>query len=204
MKLLGSITSPYVRKIRVQLLEKQIPFEFVLEDVWKADTSITEHNPLGKVPCLILTGGQVLFDSLVISGQMEYMMPTIPLLPTNPAKRAEVRTLEVLGQGMSEAAVAILLETRFHKSEAVSQLWIDRQMKKIQDCLAYVENRVVNTPGGYLTEQFSLADISVGCALFYLDFRMPELNWREKHPGLIDYAERLACRPSFESTKPLA
>lgn len=202
MKLLGTITSPYVRKIRIQLLEKQIPFEFVFEDVWKSDASIKQYNPLGKVPCLLLDGGQVLFDSLVISGQMEYMMPTIPLLPTSPTKRAEVRTLEVLGQGMSEAAVAILLEKRFHPSQAVSQEWIDRQMEKIHSGLAYVENRVVNTPGGYLTEQFSLADISVGCALFYIQFRMPELDWRAAHPGLVDYAERLACRPSFEATKP--
>jgi glutathione S-transferase len=54
----------------------------------------------------------------------------------------------------------------------------------------------------YLTEQFSLADITVGCALFYLDFRMPDLNWREKYPELVDYAELLACRPTFEDTKP--
>lgn len=204
MKLIGSLTSPFVRKIRVQLLEKQIPFEFVLEDVWQPDSTITQHNPLGKVPCLILDGGQVLFDSLVISGQMEYMMPTIPLLPTNPAKRAEVRTLEVLGQGMSEAAAAIVFEHRFHQPEAVSQAWVDRQMSKIHNALAYIENKVVNTPGGYLTEQFSLADISVGCALFYIRFRMPELEWHRQHPGLIDYAERLACRPSFEATRPVA
>lgn len=202
MKLVGSITSPYVRKIRVQLLEKEIPFEFVLEDVWSPDTTIAKHNPLGKVPCLILDGGQVLFDSTIISGQMEYMMPTIPLLPTNPAKRALVRTLEVLGQGISDAAVAILLEKRFHEGEALSQAWLERQMQKIHNGLAYVADRVENTPGGYLTEQFSLADISVGCALFYLDFRMPGLEWRKLHPALVDYSERLACRPSFEATKP--
>ncbi|MCQ8895168.1 glutathione S-transferase N-terminal domain-containing protein [Limnobacter humi] len=203
MKLVGSLTSPFVRKIRVQLLEKEIPFEFVLEDVWSPDTKITEHNPLGKVPALILNGGQVLFDSTVISGQVEYLMPTIPLLPTKPEMRAKVRTLEVCGQGISEAAVAILLEKRFHPAEHVSTAWVDRQTQKIHNGLAYFAHHVEHMPGHYLTDQFSIADIAAGCALFYLDFRMPELDWRKQYPALVDYAERMACRPSFEATRPV-
>lgn len=202
MKLVGSMTSPFVRKIRVQLQEKEIPYEFVTEDVWKADSNIAQHNPLGKVPCLILDGGQTVFDSLVISGTLEYMMPTVPLLPTNPNQRAEVRTMESLGQGMCQAAVDILIEKRFHEGDKASQAWIDRQERKIHNGLAWVVNRIKNTPGSYLTEQFSLADITVGCALFYLDFRMPELKWREQYPELVEYAERIGCRPSFENTKP--
>ncbi|MFN4328999.1 MAG: glutathione S-transferase C-terminal domain-containing protein [Limnobacter sp.] len=204
MKLIGSLTSPYVRKIRVQLLEKEIPFEFVLEDVWQPDTTITQFNPLGKVPCLVLDGGQVLFDSTVISGQMEYLMPTIPLLPSNPNARARVRTLEVCGQGISDAAVAILLENRFHEPAHVSQAWVVRQTQKIHHGLAYFQHHVANMPGNFLTEQFSLADVAAGCALFYLDFRMPDLDWRKEYPALKDYAERLAVRPSFEATRPQA
>jgi glutathione S-transferase len=202
MKLVGSLTSPFVRKIRVQLQEKEIPYEFVLENVWDENTRITDHNPLGKVPCLILDGGQTVFDSLVISGMLEYMMPTVPLLPTNPNNRALVRTMESLGQGMSQAAVDIILEKKFHEGDKVSQVWIDRQTQKIHNGLAWVSHRIKTTPGFYLTEQFSLADITVGCALFYLDFRMPELKWRELYPELNEYSERIACRPSFEDTKP--
>ena len=202
MKLVGSITSPFVRKIRVQLQEKEIPHEFVLEDVWKAGNHIATLNPLGKVPFLVLDGGQLVCDSLVISGTLEYMMPTVPLLPTNPNDRSQVRTMEALGAGISEAAVAILLEKRFHEEGKVSQAWIDRQTQKIHSVLAWMAHRIKTTPGHYLTEQFSLADISLACALFYLDFRMSHLNWRELYPELKDYSERLAYRPSFESTKP--
>lgn len=201
MKLIGSLTSPFVRKIRIQLQEKEIPYEFLIENVWEQSTTIAEHNPLGKVPCLILDGGQTVFDSLVISGTLEYMMPTVPLLPTNPNMRALVRTMESLGQGLAQAAVDILLEKRFHEGEGVSQAWVGRQTQKIHNSLAWLAHRIKTTPGAYLTEQFSLADIMVGCALFYLDFRMPELNWRAQYPELKDYSERLACRPSFEDTK---
>lgn len=204
MKLVGSLTSPYVRKIRVQLLEKEIPFEFVLENVWDEASRIADHNPLGKVPCLVLDGGQTVFDSTVISGTLEYMMPTIPLLPVDPRERALVRTMESLGAGLCDAAVAMLLEKKFHEGEKVSQAWIDRQQGKIENGLAWLSQRVKTTPSFFLTDHFSLADISVGCGLFYLDFRMPDFNWRELHPELGEYAERLACRPSFEGTIPPA
>lgn len=202
MKLVGSLTSPFVRKIRVQLQEKEIPFEFVLENVWEETSRIADHNPLGKVPCLVLDGGQTVFDSTVISGTLEYMLPTIPLLPADPRQRALVRTMESLGAGICDAAVAILLEKRFHEGEALSQPWLDRQLGKIEHALAWLSQRIKTTPGFFLTEHFSLADVSVGCALFYLDFRMPELKWRELYPELNEYAERLAHRPSFENTKP--
>jgi glutathione S-transferase len=202
MKLIGSITSPFVRKIRVQLREKEIPFEFILENVWQPETTIAQHNPLGKVPCLILDGGQEIFDSTVISGSLEYMMPTVPLVPTGSRERAMVRTMEAVGAGISEAAVAVFLEHKFHNEQQVSHAWIDRQIQKIHNGLKWVADRVENHPGAYLTEQFTLADISVGCGLFYLDLRMSEINWREQYPQLKDYAERLACRPSFEQTKP--
>jgi glutathione S-transferase len=202
MKLIGSLTSPFVRKIRVQLLEKEIPFQFVPENVWEEGTKIMDHNPLGKIPCLILDSGQAVFDSTVISGTLEYMMPTNPLLPTDPHKRALVRTMESLGSGMNDAAVAILLEHKFHEGEAVSKDWLNRQYSKIHHSLEWLDIRLKTTPGAFLLEQFSLADISVGCALMYLDFRRPELQWRKDLPALAEYADRLADRPSFEGTRP--
>ncbi|MDX1670310.1 MAG: glutathione S-transferase N-terminal domain-containing protein [Limnobacter sp.] len=202
MKLVGSLTSPFVRKIRIQLQEKEIPFEFVPENVWAEDTRIAEHNPLGKVPCLILDGGQTVFDSTVISGTLEYMMPTVPLLPSDPRMRALVRTMESLGAGISEAAVAMMLERKFHEEGQVSQVWIDRQMDKIENSLNWLTHRIKTTPGFYLTEHFSLADISIGCGLFYLDLRFPNLGWRDQHPEVAEYCERLEHRPSFENTKP--
>lgn len=204
MKLVGSLTSPYVRKVRVQLHEKEIPFEFVLENVWDESTRIADYNPLGKVPCLILDGGQTVFDSLVISGTLEYMLPTIPLLPSDPKMRALVRTMESLGAGICDAAVGILLEKRFHDEGQASQVVLDRQLQKIENSLAWLSHNIKTTPGFYLTEHFSLADVSVGCALFYLDFRMPDLGWRDTYPEIAEYADRLSHRPSFENTQPEA
>lgn len=202
MKLIGSKTSPFVRKIRVQLLEKDIPFEFVLEDVWNAQTRIADNNPLSKVPCLILEGGQSVFDSAVISEMLELVESRFPLLPTEPRLRALIRTMEALGDGIADAAVAVLLENRFHDSAQVSAAWIERQTTKVHQALAWVSHRLQTTPGDYLAGPFSLADVSVGCGLFYLDLRMPELLWREQYAELAAYAERLGSRPSFVATQP--
>ena len=155
MKLIGSLTSPFVRKIRIQLQEKEIPYEFLIENVWEQSTTIAEHNPLGKVPCLILDGGQTVFDSLVISGTLEYMMPTVPLLPTNPNMRALVRTMESLGQGLAQAAVDILLEKRFHEGEGVSQAWVGRQTQKIHNSLAWLAQTVCDLAAEANTISFS-------------------------------------------------
>ncbi|NJM32020.1 MAG: glutathione S-transferase [Limnobacter sp.] len=152
---------------------------------------------------LILDGGQAVFDSTVISGTLEYMMPTVPLLPADPHARAQVRTMEALGAGMSEAAVAMLLERRFHAEEGkISQQWLMRQERKIDNALDWLTQHFQANPGFYLTKHFSLADISVGCALFYIDFRFSELGWRKRYPLVAEYADRLAHRPSFENTKP--
>ena len=202
MKLIGSPTSPYVRKVCIVMAEKKLDYQMVVEDVWSANTTIHASNPLGKVPCLILDGGQAVFDSTVISGTLEYMMPTNPLLPTDPHQRALVRTMESLGSGMNDASVAILLEHKFHEGDKVSKDWLNRQYSKIHHSLEWLNHRVSTTPGTFLADQFSLADISIGCALMYIDFRRPEIQWRKDLPALSEYADRLADRPSFEGTRP--
>ena len=88
MKLIGSITSPYVRKVRIVMAEKKLDYEFVQEDVWSADTQIAASNPLGKVPCLIMEGGEALFDSRVIVEYVDTLSPVGKLIADRGRERA--------------------------------------------------------------------------------------------------------------------
>ena len=90
MKLLGSLASPYVRKVRIVMAEKKLEYEFVLEDVWSPDSTITEANPLGKVPCLIMEDGGAMFDSRVIVEYLDTMSPVGKLIPGSGRERASV------------------------------------------------------------------------------------------------------------------
>ena len=110
MKLIGSTTSPYVRKVRVVMAEKKLEYSFVTEDVWAESTTISSANPLGKVPCLIMEGGEALFDSRVIVEYLDTLSPVGKLIPTLGRERAEVKTWEALADGVLDAAVLARLE----------------------------------------------------------------------------------------------
>ena len=105
MKLIGALTSPYVRKVRVVMAEKKLDYSFVAENVWAPDTTINESNPLGKVPCLIMEGGEALFDSRVIVEYLDTLSPVGKLIPSLGRERAEVKTWEALADGLLDAAI---------------------------------------------------------------------------------------------------
>ncbi|MEN9377362.1 MAG: hypothetical protein RL710_2519, partial [Pseudomonadota bacterium] len=105
MKLLGSTSSPYARKVRVVMAEKKLDYDFVLENVWSADTTISQSNPLGKVPCLIMEGGEALFDSRVIVEYLDTLSPVGKLIPSVGRERAEIKTWEALADGVIDCAV---------------------------------------------------------------------------------------------------
>ena len=203
MKLIGSLTSPYVRKVRVVLAEKKLEFQFVEEDVWSKDSTISTANPLGKVPCLIMEGGEAMFDSRVITEYLDTMSPVGKLIPASGRERAEVKTWEALADGLLDASIAARLEATWTgRTDAQrSSAWIDRQMDKIHASLAAMERGLGDKPfcsGVHL----SLSDVAVGCALGYLDFRFPQLDWRSAHPQLARLYEKLAQRQSFIDTCP--
>ena len=104
MKLIGSTSSPYVRKVRIVMAEKKLDYEFVTEDVWAADSTIGQSNPLGKVPCLVMEGGEALFDSRVIVEYLDTLSPVGKLIPAVGRERAEVKTWEALADGVLDAA----------------------------------------------------------------------------------------------------
>jgi glutathione S-transferase len=203
MKLLGSTSSPYVRKVRVVMAEKKLDYAFVTEDVWAADTSIAESNPLGKVPCLIMEGAEALFDSRVIVEYLDTLSPVGKLIPSVGRERAEIKTWEALADGLMDAAILARLEATWtgRTKAQRSQAWIDRQMVKVTDAVKAMDRGLGEKPfcGGI---HLSLADIAVGCALGYLDFRFPQIDWRANHPNLGKLLEKLAQRPSFADTVP--
>ena len=203
MKLLGSKTSPYVRKVRIVMLEKKLDYVFVPEDVWSAQTTITETNPLGKVPCLIMESGEALFDSRVIVEYLDTLSPVGKLIPAVGRERAEIKTWEALADGVLDAAILARLEaTWVGRSPAErSQAWIDRQLGKIHTSLKAMSKGLGDKPycaGIHL----SLADVAVGCALSYMDFRFPQINWRSDYPNLQKLLDKLMLRPSFAETRP--
>lgn len=204
MKLIGSLTSPYVRKVRVVLAEKKLDYQFVLEDVWARD-DILASNPLGKVPCLVMEGGEAVFDSRVIVEYVDMLSPVGKLIPATGRERAEVRTWEALADGLLDASIAARLEqTWAGRAEGErSQAWIDRQMVRVESALQAMSRGLGEKAfcAGAGTH-FTLADIAVGVALGYLDFRFPAIDWRGAHPNLQRLHDKLVVRQSFIDTAP--
>ena len=203
MKLIGSTSSPYVRKVRIVMAEKKLDYTFIQEDVWSADTSIAQSNPLGKVPCLIMEGAEALFDSRVIVEYLDTLSPVGKLIPAVGRERAEIKTWEALADGLLDAAILARMEAIWpgRTKAQRSQAWIDRQMKKVNDAVAAMSRGLGEKP--YCSGiHLSLADIAVGCALGYLDFRYPQLDWRGPYPNLQRLQDKLMQRASFTDTLP--
>jgi glutathione S-transferase len=203
MKLIGSVTSPYARKVRIVMAEKKLDFQFVSEDVWSATTKISDSNPLGKVPCLVMEGGEALFDSRVIVEYIDTLSPVGKLIPASGRERAEVKTWEALADGVLDASILARLEATWpgRTDQQRSSAWIDRQMDKIDASMKAISQGLGDKAycaGVY----FSLADIAVGCVLGYLDFRFPQIPWRTQYPNLVKLDDKLALRASFVDTKP--
>jgi glutathione S-transferase len=201
MKLIGALTSPYVRKVRIVMAEKKLDYQFVLEDVWGSET-ILKSNPLGKVPCLVVEGVEAVFDSRVIVEYVDTLSPVGKLIPPSGRERAEVRTWEALGDGVLDASILARLERTWPGREGQrSQAWVDRQRSRVSAALKAM-SQGLGEKAWCSGNHFSLADIAVGCALGYLDFRFPEIDWRGDYPNLARHAAKLAARPSFIDTLP--
>ena len=203
MKLIGATTSPYVRKVRIVMAEKKLDYQFVQENVWADDTHISASNPLGKVPCLVMEGGEAVFDSRVIVEYLDTLSPVGKLIPSQGRERAEVKTWEALADGVMDAGILARLEaTWVHREDSErSQAWIDRQLLKVNNGLKSMSQGLGDKP--YCSGiHLSLSDIAVGCALGWLEFRFPEIDWRSPYPNLAKLHDKLMQRPSFADTKP--
>jgi glutathione S-transferase len=201
MKLIGSLASPYVRKVRVVLAEKKLDCQFEVENVWAADTVIDQFNPLGKVPSLVMEDGSVMIDSRVIVEYLDTLTPVCKLLPPNGRDRADVKCWEALADGMLDAAVSVRLERAMRPVEKQSEEWMARQMRKVTMSLAALSAKLGEQ--AYCAGiHYSLADVAVGCALGWLSFRFPEIRWRDDHANLARLYDKLSERPSFKDSVP--
>ncbi len=201
MKLLGSDGSPYARKVRVVMAEKKIEVQYERENVHAPDSTIQKSNPLGKVPCLIMDDGGAVFDSRVIVEYLDNLTPVHRLIPPNGRPRVEVRCWEALADGLLDAALLIRSENLHREESKRSPEVIARQMGKIDAALEAMATGLGDKPW-CCDGKYTLADIATGCALGYLEFRFPEIDWRTRHPNLARHADRLYARAAFADTMP--
>jgi glutathione S-transferase len=201
MKLLYTLNSPYARKVRIVALEKHI--ELDLQEVVLADPDciVKNHNPLGKVPVLVLADGDSVYDSRVIVEYLDNHAPGTHLIPTDNSSKIWVRRWEALADGVCDAAVSAMLEQR-KPLEKQLQTNIDKQLDKVTRGLE-VLNLDITKKKWCVNETFSLADIALGCTLGYLDLRFKQLNWQDNYPNLAKHYSLLVKRPSFKSTMPV-
>lgn len=201
LKLISATPSPYARKVRIALAEKELPFELITEIPWHATTATPRYNPLEKLPVLILEDGSSVYESNFILEYLELKYPQIPLLSKDIDERLTARKLEVLCDGVCDAVVLTLFEKT--REGGGSPEWLARQRRKIDGGLAEMA-RIVGRRDIAVGEHFGLGDIAVGTAVGYLSVRFPELPWRSLYPDLALYSERLGLRPSFKNSVPYA
>ena len=200
MKLIGSHTSPYTRKVRIVLAEKKIEYDFAIDSPWTADSKVPDYNPLGKIPVLVLDDDTALFDSRVIVEYIDNVTPNNKLFPAPNRERIEVKRWEALADGLCDAAVAALLERKRPANEQSAD-WIARQLAKVERGLAFMAEEL-DDKSFCMGTHISMADIAVGTALGYLCFRFPTIAWQESHPNLAKLYDKLMQRPSFAETIP--
>jgi glutathione S-transferase len=198
MKLYGSLTSPYVRKVRVFLREKDIAYEFITEGPSDTAGNVSRLNPLGKIPVLIREDGEALFDSPMIVEYLDSLQGE-PLIPSPGEARWQAQRWHALGQGIADAVVTRLTETR-RSPERQDPAVIHRQEGKIAAALNFAER---HTRGGeFLVEnRLTVADIAVSVALGYVDLRYAH-DWRNHYPRLAQWLSVFSRRPSFVETMP--
>ena len=204
MTLFHNTASPFVRKVmlvlhetaqldRVQLVDTQVaPI--------KPNAQLNADNPAGKIPALRLADGSVLHDSRVICEYLDHQHNGEPLLPRDGAARWRCQTLASLADALLDAAVLIRYETFLRPAERQWDVWLAAQQEKIERSLAYFEREALAD----LNARFDLAAIGLACALGYLDFRQPDLGWRERYSGLAAWYAEVSQRPSLLATRPAA
>ncbi len=201
MKLLSSPASPYSRKVRVVLVEKKIECDVETVDVLPIDNPVNAHNPLGKIPTLVLDDGTSLYDSRVIVEFLDAKSPIGRLIPDDMRERVGVRRWEALADGVLDAGLLVRYESLRDKKER-SQAWSDKQLARMRRGMEQMAAELAER-SWCQGERYSLADIALGCALGWLGFRKPgDVDWHQEYPVLAKHYEKLMARPAFADTVP--
>jgi glutathione S-transferase len=198
LKLIASLTSPFVRKVRIALAEKKIEYQIHEVSPWAPGNPVHAFSPLGRVPVLVLDDGMQLFDSRVIVEYLDTVSPVSRLIPEPSRQRILVRRWEALADGICDAALEIVVEGR-RPARQQSREWIARQRLKVDAGVSELARELADK-SWCNGDAYSLADIATGCALGYLALRHPDIGWRDAYPNLARLTERLGKRPSFQDT----
>lgn len=199
MRLRFSPTSPYTRKVTVAAIELGLDdrIERIGTNPWDPESDLGSDNPLGKVPALLLDDGMVLFDSPVICEYLDSLHDGHKLFPApGPARWAALR-LQALADGILDAAVLRLIENMRRPEEFRWPAWERRQRAAVGRALDRLE-----VERGGMDGDPTVAEIAIGCALGYLDFRFPDEDWRDERPKIAAWYEDWAQRPSMQATVP--
>ena len=197
MKLITATPSPFARKVRVALLEKNISYEEIIDIPWNSNTKTNGINPLGKIPILLLKDQETMFDSKVINQYLDYLEPNPLLYPRSFQDNISARLLETVADGICDSVVLVFLENSRNK-DLRSKNWIKRQEKKIFEGVEYLSNYLKKNVGN----SFSIADISCFSCLEYIDLRFPKFEWKNRYKNLNKYWNIHKIRDSFKKTKP--
>ncbi len=199
MKLIGSNTSPYVRKARLVLLEKNIPHTYVVDPPSDPNSEAYRVNPLGRIPALVLDNGTCVFDSPVIAEYADTLNDTPVLIPRNDAlARMRVKRWEALADGIMDSAIVVRME-RIRPTEKQEPANIDLHNRAITHTLAHIATELGQREwceGNGIT----LGDLALLAALVYLDLRQPERDWRSAYPNLAAWFKRHSTRPSVQTS----
>lgn len=203
MQLLYAATSPFVRKVVVLAAETGLAgdIERIDANPWDPDGGVPQTNPLGKVPALILKDGRVLPDSKLICEYLDSLHGGRRMIPEDPQQRIETLRLAALAEGVLEASLAAVIEKLRRPEELVWSGWVERQTGKIAGALDQLEGEA---QAGSFGGEVDIAQITLGCAFGYLDFRLADLKWRDGRPGLASWYESFARRPSMLVSAPPA
>jgi len=197
MTLLYAPTSPYVRKVMVVAHETgrigEIEPVFTLANPTNRNDTLNRENPLGKIPALLTDDG-ALFDSRVICEYLDARTKTQPLFPREGAARWRALARQALADGLLDAALLARYETVMRPQELQWSGWRQAQLGKI--------DRALDRMNADLPEDLTIGAVGYGCALGYLDFRFPEIDWRSSRPALAGWFEEFAKRPSMRETVP--
>ena len=193
MKLLGTLTSPYVRKVRLVLLEKNIPHEFVIDQ--PQGGIVLQANPMGRIPALVLDDGFCVFDSTVIADYVDTLNDQPVLIPrSDAAARLRVKRWEALPDGIADSAVVVRTE-RVRPSDKQDDATLELHNRAISNALDYAAGLLGNNEWCE-GESITLADLALTSALVYLDLRQPERDWRGAYPDLAAWFAKMAKRRS--------
>lgn len=198
MRLYATAASPYSRKIRVLLLEKHVPHEVELVELWEPNV-LAAVNPIGKVPVLLLDDGRSLISSSLIADYVDRLFPDPRFIPVDPEIRLEVKQWEALADGTMDAAIASLYEMRFHDEAKRSPMWLDRQRGKIDAGFAALE-RMLATRQWCVGDAVSLADVAIACHIGFIMLRGPQYFLQDRYPGLAKLWRRMEARESMMRT----